>query len=168
MSPQEIDSASYQVRLAAARFVRVVREASRELGFVAESSEHLFDSFRLLAAQALGSPEVNRGTIRSLAPLGDPADILAAIFCAEDYWVAFRDRLDEGSSGRVGALLEAGRVHATLLHEDRSQDFGRITEYSEASYGLLVHLRRAKGLCRQKAERIEQMLSRTGYKADFT
>src|SRR5215208_3711462 len=105
LSPQEIGSASYQVRLAAVRFVRVVREASREVGFVAESSEHLFDSFRLLAAQALGSPEVNRGTIRSLAALGDPADILAAIFVQKSCVDApgFKERTN--AAGR--AFIEA-------------------------------------------------------------
>ena len=75
----EIGSASEEVRHTAARFIRVVREASREVRFVPESFERLFDAFRLLAVQALGSPEV-RDTIRSLAALGDPADILAAIF----------------------------------------------------------------------------------------
>jgi hypothetical protein len=80
LAAHEIGSASYEVRLAAARFDGAVRDASREIGFVAGSVEHLFDAFRLLAAQALGSPEVNQETIRSLAALGEPADILAAIF----------------------------------------------------------------------------------------
>ena len=65
---------------AAARFIRVVREASREVGFVAELAEPLFDAFRLRAAKALGSPDVNKATVRSLAALNDPADILAAVF----------------------------------------------------------------------------------------
>ena len=42
LTPQEIGSASYEVHQAAARFIRVVREASREVGFVAESAEPLF------------------------------------------------------------------------------------------------------------------------------
>ena len=79
MTPQEIGSASYEVHQAAARFILVVKEASREVGFVAESAEPLFDAFRLRAAKALGSPEVNKATVRSLAALDDPADILAAI-----------------------------------------------------------------------------------------
>lgn len=80
LTPQEIGSASYEVHRAAARFIRVVREASREVGFVAESAEPLFDAFRLRAAKALGSPDVNKATVRSLAAVNDPADILAAIF----------------------------------------------------------------------------------------
>jgi hypothetical protein len=80
LTPQEIGSASYEVHQAAARFIRVVREASREVGFVAESAEPLFDAFRIRAAKALGSPDVNKATVRSLAALNDPADILAAIF----------------------------------------------------------------------------------------
>jgi hypothetical protein len=39
MSPQEIGSALYQARLAAARFVQVVREASREVGFVVDGGD---------------------------------------------------------------------------------------------------------------------------------
>ena len=58
-----------------------------------------FDAFRLRAAKAVGSPEVNKATVRSLAALGDPADILAAICvqkscvdapgCAEEFQSAF-------------------------------------------------------------------------------
>ena len=105
MTGAEIGSASEEVRHTAARFIRVVREASREVRFVPESFERLFDAFRLLAVQALGSPEVNRDTIRSLAAIGDPADILAAIFVQKSCVDApgFKERTN--AAGR--AFIEA-------------------------------------------------------------
>ena len=95
-----------------ARFIRVVRDASREVGFVAGSAEHLFDAFRLLAAQALGSPEVNRGTIRSLAALGDPADILAAIFVQKSCVDApgFKGRTDAAARAFIEAVSKCDPI----------------------------------------------------------
>ena len=83
-----------------------MREASREVGFVAELAEPLFDAFRLRAAKAVGSPEVNKATVRSLAALGDPADILAAIFiqksCADI--PGFKERTDAAGRAFVEAV----------------------------------------------------------------
>ena len=105
MTLRGVGSASDEVHQAAACFIRVVREASREAGFVADSAEHLFDAFRLTAAKALGSPEVNKQTVRSLAALGDPADILAAIFVQKSCVDApgFKEQTD--AAGR--AFIEA-------------------------------------------------------------
>src|SRR4051794_3571233 len=85
-----------------------------------------------------------------------------------NHWISLRSRLDKGSARRVGALLKARSIDATLLNKDRSQNIGRIAECGKASYSLSVHLWRAKRLRRLQAERIEQMLSRTGYEPDFT
>ena len=59
VTAQQISSTSEEIRDAAARFIRAVRDASREIGFKASPAEHLFDAFRLVAAKALVSPEVN-------------------------------------------------------------------------------------------------------------
>ena len=92
--------------------IRVVREASREAGFVAESAEHLFDAFRLTAAKALGSPEVNKQTVRSLAALGDPADILAAIFVQKSCVDApgFKEQTDAAGRAFIEAVSKCDAI----------------------------------------------------------
>jgi hypothetical protein len=109
LTAYEVGSASDEVRQAAARFIRVVREASREVGFVTGTAEHLFDGFRLMAAQALRSLEVNRDTVRSLAALGDPADLLAAIFVQKSCVDApgFKERTDAAGRAFVEATSKA-------------------------------------------------------------
>ena len=108
--------------MAVARFIRVIRDASREVGFVAGSAEHLFDAFRLLAAQALGSPEVNKETVRSLAVLGDPAEILAAIFVQKSF--GGRARI-QGAHRRGGKSLRRGGLEMQPIDSclDRSGGF---------------------------------------------
>jgi hypothetical protein len=83
--------------------------ASREIGFKASPAEHLFDAFRLVAAKALVSPEVNKETITSLAGLGDPADILAAIFVQKSCVdiPGFMERTDEAGRAFIEAVAKA-------------------------------------------------------------
>src|SRR3954454_10583198 len=120
LTPQEIGSASYEVHQAAARFIRVVREASREVGFVAESAEPLFDAFRLRAAKALGSPEVNKATVRSLAALDDPADILAAIFVQKSCVdvPGFNERTEAAGRAFIEAVSKADPMVVAWMSYD--------------------------------------------------
>jgi len=109
VTAQQISSTSEEIRDAAARFIRAVRDASREIGFKPSPAEHLFDAFRLVAAKALVSPEVNKETITSLAGLGDPADILAAIFVQKSCVdiPGFMERTDEAGRAFIEAVAKA-------------------------------------------------------------
>ena len=85
------------------------RKHPAKSGLSLSSAEPLFDAFRLRAAKALGSPEVNKATVRSLAALGDPADILAAIFIQKSCVdvPGFKERTEAAGRAFIEAVSKA-------------------------------------------------------------